>query len=40
MVGASLETTASVVLFVGATLFSLIYNVTIMNYAVRLEDGK
>ena len=40
MVGMSLATTKSVVLFVGASLFSLIYNVAVMNYAVRLEDGK
>ena len=40
MVGMSLETTASVVLFVGAVLFALFYNVAVMNFAVRLEDGR
>lgn len=40
MVGMSLATTKSVVLFVGASIFSLVYNVAVMNYAVRLEDGK
>ena len=40
MVGMSLETTASVVLFVGAVLFALFYNMAVMNFAVRLEDGR
>ena len=40
MVGATFETTASVVLFVGAAIFSLVYNVAVMNYALRLEDEK
>ena len=40
MVGMSLATTKSVILFIGASIFSLIYNVAVMNYAVRLEDGK
>ena len=40
MVGASLETAVSAVLFTGASLLSLIYNMTVMNYAVKLEDGK
>ncbi len=40
MVGMSLETTASVVLFAGVVLFSLFYNVAVMNFAVRLEDGR
>lgn len=40
MVGASFESVSSVVLFIGASIFSLIYNVTVMNYAVRLEDGR
>ena len=40
MAGMSLATTKSVVIFIGASIFSLIYNVAVMNYAVRLEDGK
>ena len=40
MIGMSLETTASVLLFVGAGVFSLIYNLTVMNYALKLEDGR
>ena len=40
MVGASLQTTGAIVLFVSAGIFSLIYNLTVMNYALRLEDGR
>ena len=40
MVGASLETTGKAVVFIGVGIFSLLYNFTVMNYALKLEDGK
>jgi len=40
MMGASLETTGKAVLFIGIGVFSLLYNFTIMNYALKLEDGR
>lgn len=38
LVGAPLVTTGSVVAFLAAAVFALFYNVTLMNYALRLED--
>ena len=40
MVGASLETTGRAVVFMGMGVFALIYNFTVMNYALKLEDGQ
>lgn len=40
MVGATLETTGKAVVFIGVGIFSLLYNFTVMNYALKLEDGR
>lgn len=40
MVGATLETTGKAVVFIGVGVFSLLYNFTVMNYALKLEDGR
>lgn len=40
MVGTSLETVGKAVVFIGVGVFSLLYNFTVMNYALKLEDGR
>ena len=40
MVGASLETAGKAAVFIGVGVFSLLYNFTVMNYALKLEDGR
>lgn len=40
MVGATLGTTGKAVVFIGVGIFSLFYNFIVMNYALKLEDGR
>lgn len=40
VVGPKFDTTAKTLVFVGMGIFSLMYNFMVMNYALKLEDGR
>ena len=40
VVGPKFDTTVKTVAFIGMGIFSLMYNFMVMNYALKLEDGR